>query len=391
MALSIPVISGVSPAVNDTDVQLRPVIQVIFGGAQLIDPLTWDNRTFALYGPGDVVLDAGPGTILNSGMSDAPYPILDGPLRRDRVEGDFNLFISGTSGLDTAESIIGSGQPYVIGRFIPSVPLNPNTTYVVVILGDDGSVFVNDNERRFGGVTSYTSPSGFISTAPPTSGFIQVVRPYSRTLETSVYDATTGFNDTYTITITSGSGPYGFKYEWNKLSSPGNFNAIVSGTTDVHDLGDGLRINFQGTFALGEIYELNTYIPQPLPSSTVWSFSTGDVLQYDTPPEEPPCISLIIDNTDDGGLVVDTTTDATSGTQFYVVGSDPANLDYDIDPNLGFIELEFNENILSGVYDVSNVEVTTTPILGISGSITPVTIVPTRLETSGKFLRIILS
>ena len=83
MALQVPTISGVTPTVNDTDVVLRPTIQINVGGQSLVDPLTWGPQTFAVYGPGDVVLESGPGTILNSGLDDAPYPLLDGPLRRD--------------------------------------------------------------------------------------------------------------------------------------------------------------------------------------------------------------------------------------------------------------------------------------------------------------------
>ena len=64
MSLRAPTVSGVSPTVNDTDVVLRPTIEIKVGGPAFVDPLTWGSQTFALYGPGDVVLESGPGTIL---------------------------------------------------------------------------------------------------------------------------------------------------------------------------------------------------------------------------------------------------------------------------------------------------------------------------------------
>lgn len=399
MALLPPTVSGVFPAVNDTDVVLKPTIEIVIGGQSLVDRLSWNNATFALYGPGDVVLDRGPGTILNSGLEDAPYPLLDGPLRRERVEGSFGLLISGTSGLATAEDVIGlSTSGLMLARFTPSVPLTPNTQYTCVLVGDDVGDLDTTSTLRFQGLTSYTSPSGFtrIAQGPnvgATSGYIQVVLPYSKTLQTNQYSSVTGQNDTYTITITSGTddGTWGFQYIWSKASSPGNFTATVSGANneDRHFYGDGLAVDFNGTFASGEIFTLNTYIPKPLAISYVWKFDTGTVSEFGTPPTEQPEISVVIDESTDGGWSV-STTEETSGAQFYVVSSDPAHLDYDEAVGLSYISLKFNKTLTSGDYAVSNVDVSSTPTLQLPAREAPTTITPTRLETSGYYLKIYL-
>lgn len=391
MALSAPTLSGVTPGINSTDAALRPTVQIVFGGQSLIDPLTWNSTTFALYGPGDVVLESGPGSILNSGISDAPYPLLDGPLQRVKIEGTFGIAVSGTSGMADAESYLG-GSGLVLAQFTPDEPLRPNTEYTAVLVGDDAESLIPAGNRRFLGLTSYTSPSGFaLSGAGATSGFVEVVHPYSRTIQTNQYSANTGLNDIFTITITSGSSSRGFKYEWSKASSPGTFSAVVSGTTDRHNLGDGLQIDFNGTFASGEVHQLNTYIPLVLAASVTWKFNTGTVESYDAPPSEPGAISVVIDETEGGGFGVETAT-ITSGEQFYVVGSTPSHLQYDVSTGLAYIELEFNKALNSGVYSPSgvNLEITSTPLLGLPTPEAASGITPSRLETSGKYLKIYL-
>lgn len=396
MALQVPTISGISPAANDTDVVLRPTIELVVGGQSLIDPLTWNSATFALYGPGDVVLESGPGTILNSGLDDAPYPLLDGPLRRDRCDGTYSLLISGTSGLDTAESAIGTAGQLMLARFTPSYPLLPNTTYTAVLVGDDSDV---TSDLRFPGMTSFTSPSGFIQSGVLpgiTSGYVEIVTPYSKTLQTNQYNSTTGQNDTYTITITSGHSVYGqpqyekgFKYQWSKASSPGTYSAVVSGTTDRHNFGDGLQVDFVGTFASGEVHELNTYIPKPLALSLTWAFSTGEIESYATPPSDVDVISVVIDNTATGGLSIDTTVD--DSERLYVVSTFPTNLDYAVYEGLPYIAFEFNKTLLSGFYDPTQVTVKTTPLLGIGvepSAFADTTIDAAQLETSGKWLKV---
>ena len=408
MSLRAPTVSGVSPTVNDTDVVLRPTIEIKVGGPAFVDPLTWGSQTFALYGPGDVVLESGPGTILNSGLEDSAFPLLDGPLRRDRVPGTFSISISGAngtaSGLDTSyvSGLMGQDGYYVLCQFSPTAPLLSNTEYQAVLVGDDSTGLIIEGVRRFEGLTSWTSPSGFVQTSSgintgATSGFVHVVNPYSKTLETSLYDSSTGYNDTYTITITSGhnvnavqgTAISGFKYQWVQASTAGTNAEIVSGTTDVHNLGNGLTVNFRGTFASGEIHQLDVYIPRPLAVTQIWKFSTGEISQFGTPPVEPQPISVVIDETADGGFGV-STSETVSGTRFYVINSEPAHLEYDVATSTSFIRLQFNKVLSSGIYAVGNVDVSSTPLLGLPARAAASTITPSRLETSGAFLKIYL-
>ena len=356
MALQSPTVSGSTPESGATDVVLRPTIELVFGGQSLIDPMSWGDSTFALYGPGNVVLESGPGSILNSGLNDASYPLLGGPLRRDKVEGSYTLLISGTSGLDTAEDVMGTSNQLMLARFTPAGALLPNTEYTAILLGNDNSSILNNVQRTFPGVTSFTSSSGFTQNGVLpgiTSGFIEVVTPYNRITQTNQYNAITGQNDLYTITIVSGNGnaTSGFKYTWSKASSTGTYAVTVSGATDRHNLGDGIQIDFTQPFASGEVHQLKTYIPKPLAVTVIWSFSTGEITQFSSPPVTPPNISVVIDETEGGGFGVDTIAQV-SGTRFYVINSDPTHLEYDVDTGLSYITLEFNKPILSGVYDV---------------------------------------
>jgi hypothetical protein len=381
---------------------------MVVGGQSLVDPLTWGSLTFALYGPGDVVLESGPGSILNSGLNDSAFPLLDGPLRRDQVAGTYTVTVSGAngtaSGLDPSyvSGLMGSGGDLVLLEFAPANPLLPNTEYTAVLIGNDASSLFYGGDRRYEGLTSYTSPSGFIQTSSGintgvTSGFVRVAHPYSRTVQSSQYDSATGYNDTYTITITSGHNTVarqgmavsGFKYQWSIASSAGTYDVTVSGSTDRHNLGNGLQVDFNGTFASGEVHKLDVYIPQPMAASQVWKFSTGAISQFGTPPVEPQPIAVVIDETAEGGFGVDTIQQV-SGGQFYVVGSTPANLAYDVNTSLAYIQLEFNKTIATDNLNVGNVEVKTTPLLGIPTPAAASTITPTHLEVSGKYLKIYL-
>lgn len=384
MAINPPTISGVIPSVNDTDVQLKPTVQVIFGGGNLIDPLTWGARSFVLYGPGDVVLESGPGTILNSGLEDAPYPLLDGPLRRDKIEGTYDIHISGhaqASGI-MYPGYIG-GNNLVIGLFTPDAPLNAMTEYTAVLLGHNSTEYIT-SDRRFPGITTFTSPSGFISSA--VSGFIVVTEPYNGTLQTSEYDSSTGQNDTYTVTITSGTSAAGVtKYTWSKASSPGSF-ASIAATDETQTFGHGLHLEFVGSFNAGETFTLPVFIPIPLAETFVWKFHTGQITEYATPPVVPQVQSIAIDNTVEGGHTFDSV--AASAGELYVVSSWPPQLDYDVSANLPYIQIEFNKELQSGVYIFENASISTTPLLGLPVALDPEDFSPSLVEASGRYLTI---
>jgi hypothetical protein len=187
-----------------------------------------------------------------------------------------------------------------------------------------------------------------------------------------------------------GTAAFGFKYQWSQASTPGTFSATVSGTSDRHNLGNGLQIDFNGTFASGEIHQLGVYIPKPLATSHVWKFSTGSITSFATPPVEPENIAVVIDDTAAGGFGVETTTQL-SGSQLFVVSTCPANLDYAVDEGIPYIAIEFNKVLNSGFYDPANVSIKTTPLLGIGvepSAFSASTISAAQLETSGVWLKI---
>jgi hypothetical protein len=383
MAIGYPILSGVWPQPNEKDVILRPTVRITFRSSGLIDPRSFGDHSFAVYGPGDVVLDSGPGTILNSGLEDAPYPLLDGPLRRDRVPGVLALHTSGNpvaSGVDP--TLIGTNAT-IYALWTPSVPLNRNTEYSVVLVGDD-SLEWSTSDLTFPGVTTWTSNQTF-SGLQPCSGVVQVVQSYNRITQTSLYNSTTNYNDTFTITITSGTGSNGdCKFTWNKASSPGDYPAVnISGQT--HNFGDGLICRLEGFFQVNEAYSIDTYIPQPLVSTYVWRFVTGE-LNFTEPPTEPAVPSLVIDYTDTGiGISTTTTTEP-----LRLVRALPYEHAYGVQPNIGRIQLEFNKPLMPGSITASDINIAAGPLLNLPNIGSASNITPSGIEISGVYLNIYL-
>lgn len=444
MAIGAPTVSGVWPYPNDTDVILNPTIRVELVGPSLVDPRSFGEHSFALYGPGDVVLETGPGTILNSGLEDAPYPLLDGPLRRDRVAGSYALYTSGSSILSGVITLgnLGTSGAITYATFRPSTALAPNTEYAVVLLGDDGLEW-SSSAIKFPGVTSWTSDPTFslrgvqrVAVLPPASalydgvlyvvdsggnadilvvclsngftyewfaiatgdlgtpdpitsgvlaadGIITVVNSYSRTTQTSLYNALTGYNDTFSIAITSGTNGIteDLHFSWSKYSSPGDYPTI-NDTGQTHNLGDGLVLKFAGQFTVGSVYTLDTYIPKELVNSYVWRFNTGE-LNLSVPPSEPQNPTLIIDKTGDG-LVVS----STSIAQLAMINALPYDNAYGVHTGLSKIQLEFNKPLLSGCITVDDISILASPFLNLPALSGTGRIVPTSIEFSGVYLNI---
>jgi hypothetical protein len=381
MAVSNPTVSGVWPANGDTSIVLKPIVQVIFKSPDLIDPLTWNSGTFALYGPGDVIYETGPGTLLNSGIILDPYVLIDGAVIRERIEGTYRLYTSGlppSSGLVVSGYLAASGS-VVIAEFIPNVPLNAYTTYSCILAGEDASSWLSNTAKIFPGVTSYTSAAQFAPSGAA-SGIVDVITSYTRTLPTILWDSTTGYNDTYSLFITSGSTRGSPKFLWEQISDGTLYPSEGQGP---HNLDEGLTFLFSGTFVSGEQYNLDVYIPQPLARSYAWSFSTSEI-SGSVPPSFPVEPSLIIDLTHDGGTYPVTDTDI----PLAILRTWPEDLDYGVRNDLPMIMIEFNKVLLSGSLDISKFHIQCTSILGMpnysgTGSITPAIV-----EYSGVFLKL---
>ena len=381
MSISNPTLSGIWPANEDISIVLKPVIQIIFGGQNLIDPLTWNSGTFALYGPGDVVIQTGPGTLLNSGIILDPYTLIDGAIIRERIDGTFRLYTSGlppTSGIVTS-GYLGVDGSLVIAEFIPDVPLNAYTVYSAILAGEDASSWLTTTAKIFPGITSWTSEAQF--TVPNgASGIVNVLTSYTRTLPTTIHGPSTGYNDTYSLVIMSGSTEGAPQFIWEQISNGYFYTGEGRGP---HDLGEGLTFEFSGVFISGEQYDLDVYIPQPLARSYAWSFSTSEI-SGSIPPIFPVEPSLIIDLTPDGGTAPTTDGDV----PLAVLRTWPEDLAYGVRNDLPMIMLEFNKVLTSGSLDIDKLHIQCTPILGMpnysgTGSITPIIV-----EYSGVFLKL---
>ena len=377
MSVGFPELSGVWPEPDQTDVPVKPTIQLVFKGPSLIDPLTWNSGTIAVYGPGDVVIESGPGTILNQDIQTDPYTLIDGAVFRERIEGTYRVY---TSGLPPVSGIVTSGAlgvdgSLIIAEFLPAVPLNAYTEYTIVVVGEE-AISWSTSSRVFPGVTSWTS-EGTFAPSGSAAGLITVLTPYTRTLPTAIWVSGTDYNDTYSIIISSGSDIGAPAFTWEQISDGDIFTGEGQGP---HDLGEGLTFLFSGVFVSGEQYDLDVYIPQPLELNYIWKFTTSDV-SGNTPPVQPIEPTLIIDQTPGGGFGP-----VSSASDVLLVNSVPAQMDYGVPATLPYILLEFNTT-LSGV-DVSGLTISQSPLLGMPNISGGGTISPISVEVSGKFLKL---
>ena len=378
MSVANPELSGVWPVPDETSVPLKPTIRMVFKGASLIDPLTFNSGTVAVYGPGDVVIESGPGTILNEDIQTNPYTLIDGAVFRERIEGTYRVYTSGlppTSGIVTSGSLGVSGS-LVIAEFLPAVPLNAYTQYTVVVVGQE-AIDWSTSSRIFPGVTSWTSESTFTPTTP-TSGVLTVLTPYTRILPTVINDTDTGYNDTYSIIITSGSIEGLPKFTWERQSEGSIYSSDGAGP---HDLGDGLTFEFSGIFEAGEQYDIDVYIPLPLELNYVWSFTTSE-MSGSEPAVEPVVPPLIIDQTPGGnfGPVEDVSSD------IRLVDSIPGQMDYGVPTTIPYILLRMNAT-LSGV-NASGITISQSPLLGMPNISGAGIITPSSVEVSGVYLKL---
>ena len=381
MAVNNPTLSGVWPANDDESIVLKPIIQLIFGGPSLIDPRTWNSGTFVVYGPGDVVYETGPGTLLNSGIILDPYVLIDGAVIRERIDGTYRLYTSGlppTSGL-IASGYLGTNGSLVIAEFIPSTPLNAYTTYSAILAGEDASSWLSNTAKIFPGITSWTSEAQFTPSGAA-SGIVNILTSYTRTLPTILWDSATGYNDTYSLLITSGSTKGTPKFVWEQISDGSFYSSEGQGP---HDLGEGLTFLLSGTFISGEQYDLDVYIPQPLARSYAWSFSTSEI-SGSVPPSFPIEPSLIIDLTHDGGTFPVTDEDV----PLAILRTWPEDLDYGVRNDLPMIMIEFNKVLVSGSLDISKLHIQCTPILGMPNYTGTGIITPAIVEYSGVYLKL---
>lgn len=388
MSVAKPQLKSVDPG-SVSGVVLRQPIVMLFTGPSLIDPRSFGSSTFALYGPGDVVFENGPGTILNEQVETDPYKLIDGPVVRERIPGDFEIYLSGTGGLQTLTSgQIGVSGTIVWGQFTPSVPLKPNTQYEAVIVGDDFPSGYLEGSGRYLGITSWTSDAQFAQSGTATSGTITVQTSYDRILPTNIYDSTTGYMDTYTITITSGHKTGQPKFTWEKESSVGTYSAEGSG---IHDVGDNLTFLINGETLAGQVYTLDVFIPRPLEETYTWTFTTSE-LDASAPPTTPIPESVIIDETAGGTVLTPTT--STSIDNLYIVDSWPVEWEYAVIQDLPVIILEFNKVldpylVTSGIIGTDDFPITLSPLMGMPNlEVETQTVYPASLEISGIYLKL---
>ena len=388
MSINNPELQTVTPV--GSGVVLRQPIVMTFVGPSLIDPRSFSSNTFAIYGPGDVVYDTGPGTILNSGIVDSPYTLIDGAVIREQVAGEYELYLSGVSGYSElhASGNIGVSGTKVTCLFTVNQPLSPNTIYEAVLVGDDLASGYLEGSGRYLGIQSWTSESYFTQSGTVSSGTLGVQSSYDRILPTTIYDSSTGYNDTYTVTITSGSDFGAPKFSWGKASVGGTYPGEGAG---IHDLGDNLTVQFSGQSIVGQEYTLDTYVPKPLTTTYSWKFLTSE-LDSSVPPTIPTPESVVFDNTAAGEILIS----PISSTQEALKPLDtfPENYEYAVISGLQLVVFKFNKVlkpwlVTSGIITTTDFPLTITPLAGMPNiTMNEGTIYPNLVEISGVYLKL---
>lgn len=375
-----PRIISVNPEPNTSGAVLRQPIEILFQCASLVDPRSFSDQTFALYGPGDVITDTGPGTVLNSsGLAADPYRTIDGIVVRERISGVFEVVYAPGQGYDEQYNSIhlGVSGTRIIARFTPSVPLNPNTIYEAVLLGDGATG--NLDSLGAGCLTSWTSQpyfSGLSNTG------IAVVESYYSTSITSIFENSKGWNDTYHIRVNSVSG---LTFEWWRDSDPLDVHAISGSIGIPYRLDNHLVVRLDQTVQAGQQYSLYVFLPQKLEDTQVWHFATTE-LNTVTPPVTPVPAPVIIDPA--GVLTSPSTTD-----NLRIVQTWPCNGDYAISSGLPVVVIEFNKElrsdlVTSEILTPSDLMLRISPLLGIPNIAVNPSFQPASLEISGRFLKL---
>lgn len=146
--MSKPVILSCNPTTNEVDVVLGTTITITFD--QVIDTTTLNEQTFSLTGPGKASLVDGAALLKDRAIIDRAY-----------ITGTFTFTTNSNS--------------QTVATFTPKHPLQPGTTYSVMIVGD-GTALISSFVANLAGESlassyqySFTTGSLDVIVPPPQS------------------------------------------------------------------------------------------------------------------------------------------------------------------------------------------------------------------------------
>lgn len=257
---SIPNILDVFPAPDSLGIPIGDSVTVTFD--QEMDEDSINSGTFVLITPStNVVFGAELNPFEEPGLNEDD--ILNAPYKNAYVECTISFSrvnISGGVVADTEVDYTGAGNLWqTVGILTPNQPLQPNVQYSVLVAGDE------DPTNQFdSGVRTRT-----VFDAQPVS-----VTGNGTVIFSGGY---TGDNNrTYVLEII-GAGATGVAtYEWwNAIDPLTTYEGVT--TTGLRELENGLCVSFghDGTFAVGDKWQVVCVPFISLPNTYKWSFNTG--------------------------------------------------------------------------------------------------------------------
>lgn len=311
-----PTVVNVYPANGSQGVVLADRITILFD--QEMDESTLDAGNIVLTGPTTDFIFGPDFTPLDQpGVEDEQ--ILNSPYTGAYVEGTFSYERIDNSGLSVVDidDTTGAGNLYRTRvTFTPNEPLQPGVEYTVLLAGDEDTSDDYDT-----GVKTRTVFDPVVTASG--TGRVSFGGGYYGTTTT-----------TYTVEITTGGATGQAEYIWFDNNDPlTTFPGIT--TTGRRQIQNGLWIacDPDGSFTVGDTFEVVCVPPEVLEDNYRWTFETGDgsILT-------PPSTSSASGISD-----ISTSTGTATGTTFTVSSVDPEPRDYNLPITTTEITVTFTE------------------------------------------------
>lgn len=255
--MTIPVIDNVYPVPDATGVVIGDSIKITFDCE--MDETSVNTGTIVVTGPdNDFIFGPDYNPLDNPGVDEED--ILSSPYTTGYVKGVLSFKRIDSNG---DEVVIvddsGDGTLYrTLATFTPSVPLEPNVLYTVLVAGDE-----DDTDDAEVGVSTRTV-FDTINFSVTGSGQINFAGGY------------TGNTQTYVVEITTPGTPGTSEYIWWKESTPLDVHNGVT-STGQRDFEHGLYITCDpdGSFDIGDTFKVVVKAPERLEDNYKWSFTTS--------------------------------------------------------------------------------------------------------------------
>lgn len=341
--MTAPLIQTIYPADSDTGIPVGESLRITFSKG--ID-LSTAKQSVVLYGA-DFDRSSGPNSALwiNERTGENPQ-FLRSPGFNGLVECDYSLVYLDDEGsvvvpqptVVSAASEISDGYKHQL-VIVPKQQLAKDTVYNLFVYGNP------DASGR--GISSRT--------------VFDVVPDGGNSSETGIvvnggcYNGAT--EQTVVIQITSSGDMGTAKYKWY-YAADGAGSAVLGRVTSrkLRSLDHGLLVRFEGSsFESGDIFRFAVRPQELLATNTSVSFTTNDGT-FTAAPASP--------STPAQSTVPSSTVPAYRTEEFYVVGMDPTESSYNVNPDMNIISVTFNSPLESSTITDSSVRVYVLPATG---------------------------